>query len=82
MRSSASTTSIRVRAFFSPTLTKIVLVQGDALGGGFECALASDVIVAEESAQMGLPEILFNLFPAWARAACSRAASASAPQRS
>ena len=53
----------RTRAFFSQTLTKIVLVQGDALGGGFECALASDVIVAEESAQMGLPEILFNLFP-------------------
>ena len=53
----------RTRAFFSPTLTKIALVQGDALGGGFECALASDVIVAEESAQMGLPEILFNLFP-------------------
>jgi DSF synthase len=38
-------------------------VQGDALGGGFECALSSDVIVAEESAQMGLPEIMFNLFP-------------------
>jgi DSF synthase len=38
-------------------------VQGDALGGGFEAALASDVIIAEESAQMGLPEILFNLFP-------------------
>jgi DSF synthase len=53
----------RTRGFFSPTLTKITLVQGDALGGGFECALASDVIVAEESAQMGLPEILFNLFP-------------------
>src|SRR5687767_1113265 len=53
----------RTRSFFTPTLTKIVLVQGDALGGGFECALASDVIVAEESAQMGLPEILFNLFP-------------------
>ena len=53
----------RTQSFFSPTLTKIVLVQGDALGGGFECALASDIIVAEESAQMGLPEILFNLFP-------------------
>jgi DSF synthase len=53
----------RTQSFFSPTLTKIVLVQGDALGGGFECALASDVIIAEESAQMGLPEILFNLFP-------------------
>lgn len=53
----------RTQAFFSPALTKITLVQGDALGGGFECALAADVIVAEESAQMGLPEILFNLFP-------------------
>jgi DSF synthase len=53
----------RTQNFFSPTLTKIALVQGDALGGGFECALASDLIVAEESAQMGFPEILFNLFP-------------------
>ena len=53
----------RIQNFFSPTLTKISLVQGDALGGGFECALASDVIVAEESAQLGFPEILFNLFP-------------------
>jgi DSF synthase len=53
----------RVHNFFSPTLTKIALVQGDALGGGFECALASDVIVAEEGTQLGFPEILFNLFP-------------------
>src|SRR3989475_5850624 len=53
----------RIHNFFSPVLTKIALVQGDALGGGFECALASDLIVAEESAQLGFPEILFNLFP-------------------
>ena len=53
----------RSQSFFSPNLTSIALVQGDALGGGFECALASDVIVAEESAQLGFPEILFNLFP-------------------
>jgi DSF synthase len=46
-----------------PGLTTISLVQGTALGGGFECALSSDVIVAEESARLGLPEILFNLFP-------------------
>jgi DSF synthase len=44
-------------------LTTIALVQGDALGGGFECALASTVVVAEESARLGFPEILFNLFP-------------------
>ena len=53
----------RITHYGSPTLTTISLVQGDALGGGFECALSSDVIVAEESAQMGLPEIMFNLFP-------------------
>ncbi len=44
-------------------ITTISLVQGQALGGGFEAALSSSVIIAERSAQMGLPEILFNLFP-------------------
>jgi DSF synthase len=48
---------------FDLPMTTISLVQGDALGGGFECALSSTVIVAEESARMGFPEILFNLFP-------------------
>ena len=41
----------------------MALVQGDALGGGFEAALSASVLVAEESARMGFPEILFNLFP-------------------
>jgi DSF synthase len=45
-----------------PIIT-ISLVQGDALGGGFEAALSSNVIIAERSAKFGLPEILFNLFP-------------------
>jgi DSF synthase len=53
----------RISNYGCPSVTTISLVQGDALGGGFETALSSDVIVAEESAQMGLPEILFNLFP-------------------
>lgn len=48
---------------FSTPVTSVALVQGDALGGGFECALAGDVIIAERSARFGLPEILFNLFP-------------------
>jgi len=65
----------RIRNFFCPDLTTISLVQGDALGGGFESALSSDVIVAEESAQLGLPEILFNLSREWAPTACYRAAS-------
>ncbi len=46
-----------------PSLTTISLVQGTALGGGFEGALSSNVLIAEESAQLGFPEILFNLFP-------------------
>jgi DSF synthase len=45
-----------------PILT-IGLIQGDALGGGFEHALTNDVIIAERDSRMGLPEILFNLFP-------------------
>lgn len=49
-------------AFTQPVVT-IGLVQGDALGGGFECALSLDVIVAERSSKLGLPEIIFNLFP-------------------
>jgi DSF synthase len=53
----------QVQHYQCPTLTTVSLVQGDALGGGFEMALCSDVVVAEESTMMGLPEILFNLFP-------------------
>lgn len=45
-----------------PVIT-IALVQGEALGGGFEAVLSSNVIVAERGARFGLPEILFNLFP-------------------
>lgn len=41
----------------------IALVQGDALGGGFEAALSCHTIVAERGARMGLPEVLFDLFP-------------------
>jgi DSF synthase len=49
-------------AFDLPLIT-MALVQGDALGGGFEHALSFDMIVAERSAKIGLPEILFNMFP-------------------
>ena len=52
----------RVHHFGLPLVT-ISLIQGDALGGGFEAALTSDIIVAERHSQMGFPEILFNLFP-------------------
>jgi DSF synthase len=44
-------------------VTTVSLVQGECLGGGFEAALSSDVIVAEKGSRFGFPEILFNLFP-------------------
>lgn len=52
----------RLCSYQSQAIT-ISLIQGDALGGGFESALASHVIIAEEGTRMGFPEILFNLFP-------------------
>jgi DSF synthase len=45
-----------------PVLT-VGLVQGAALGGGFEALLSFDVIIAERDATFGLPEIIFGLFP-------------------
>ena len=48
---------------FHLPITTISLVQGDALGGGFEAALASDILISEKQARFGFPEILFNLFP-------------------
>ena len=44
-------------------ITTVALVQGQAMGGGFESALSAHVLIAEKSAMMGLPEVLFNLFP-------------------
>ncbi len=44
-------------------VSTIALVQGMALGGGFESALSSQWVVAEESAKFALPETKFSLFP-------------------
>ncbi len=48
---------------FGANISTIALVQGKALGGGFECALACDLIVAERSSTFSFPESLFSLFP-------------------
>lgn len=48
---------------FDSDVTTIALVQGEALGGGFEGALSSELLIAERQARFGFPEILFNLFP-------------------
>lgn len=46
-----------------PAVTMVALLEGDALGGGFESALSCDVIVAEEQVRLGFPEVLFDMFP-------------------
>ncbi|MHC9085035.1 crotonase/enoyl-CoA hydratase family protein [Luteimonas sp. RIT-PG2_3] len=48
---------------FKSDMTTISLVQGRALGGGFELALSADYIIAEEQSDFGFPEIMFGLFP-------------------
>lgn len=45
-----------------PVVT-IALIQGDAIGGGFESALSFNVIVAERGSNFSLPENLFGMFP-------------------
>lgn len=48
---------------YDSNITTISLVQGYALGGGFEAALSADILIAERGSRFALPEILFNLFP-------------------
>ncbi len=49
-----------VRALPMPT---IAAVTGFALGGGFELALSCDLIVADETATVGLPEVSLGIVP-------------------
>jgi DSF synthase len=44
-------------------LTTISLVNGTALGAGFEAALSSDYIIAEAGSEFKFPEVVFNMFP-------------------
>jgi DSF synthase len=53
-------------------ITTISLVQGQCLGGGFEAALSSLVVIAERSARFGFPEPMYNLFPAMGAVSCVR----------
>jgi len=51
-----------IRTLDIPMLT-IGMVQGTALGGGFEALLSFDYIIAERQATFGLPEVMFGLYP-------------------
>ncbi len=48
---------------FDVPVVSIGVVEGDALGGGLECALSFNVLIAERGIKMGFPEVLFNSFP-------------------
>jgi cyclohexa-1,5-dienecarbonyl-CoA hydratase len=50
----------RILDFPGPT---IAAIRGQCLGGGLELALACDLILAEERAQLGQPEIKLAVFP-------------------
>ncbi len=43
--------------------TTLALVEGTALGGGFEAALSANILIAETRARFGFPEVSFGLFP-------------------
>lgn len=60
---------IRLQGLFSeiedlpfPTVTAI---NGIALGGGFELALATDYRVMADTAKVGLPEVKLGIYPGW-----------------
>jgi DSF synthase len=44
-------------------VTTIALLEGDALGGGFESALSCNLVVAERHVRCAFPEVLFDMFP-------------------
>src|SRR6266568_3467830 len=50
----------RLRTFPSPT---VAVVQGAALGGGTELAVACDMVLAATSVRFGQPEIKLGVFP-------------------
>ena len=48
---------------FDTGAISLAMVEGSALGGGFEAALAHHFVLAQRDARLGFPEIAFNLFP-------------------
>ena len=52
----------RIENFPKPV---IAAINGLALGGGLELALACDIRIASENAKLGAPEVGLGLIPAW-----------------
>lgn len=46
-------------------LPVIAVIQGFALGGGLELALACDILIMDDEAKIGFPEVTLGLFPSF-----------------
>ncbi len=46
----------------------VAVVEGNAIGGGVEIALACDYIVASHNAKFAVPEVKYKIFPDWGAA--------------
>ena len=46
-------------------IPSIAAINGYALGGGCELALACDIRIASEKARLGFPEVKLGIFPGW-----------------
>lgn len=58
-----ATDAVYSHAMCPEHVSSISLVQGVAMGGGFEAALSGNVVIAEKGTRLGFPEVLFGLFP-------------------
>lgn len=52
-----------IKVFRSIRKPIISVVEGKALGGGFELALLTNIIIANKNASFALPEITLGLIP-------------------
>lgn len=52
-----------LRAFTTVGRPTVAVIQGKALGGGFGLALACDLAIAADDAELGTPEVRLGLFP-------------------
>jgi enoyl-CoA hydratase/carnithine racemase len=63
LRASRLVTRAAYRSVLDLPMPAIAAVQGFALGGGFELALGCDLIVADRTAVVGLPEVSVGVIP-------------------